>query len=162
MTKGGFYSGNGGRRGGRGRGVRVDGGGRRQGGSKPTRVLGATSNVLTGAASISLFRKGPLAFGVLTSPKRNATLLTCRTALVVTVKHIAHLLVLISLSLSRLRSTCPEEAEAVDEAVAVEGSVEKEDSGRTICRPWASRSQISRHCPVRRAHYIPYVVFHHA
>ena len=89
------------------------------------------------------------------------TVSTGRTALGVTVKLIAQLPVLISSSLSRTSSTCPEEVEVVDEAVGVEDSVERGGSARTIYRPWASRLQTYRLCLVRRAHYIPYVVFRH-
>ena len=87
------------------------------------------------------------------------TVSTGRTALGVTV--IAQLPVLISSSLSRTSSSCPEEVEVVDEAVGVEDSVERGGSARTIYRPWASRLQTYRLCLVRRAHYIPYVVFRH-
>ncbi len=49
----------------------------------------------------------------------------------------------------------------MDEAVAGEDSVEREDSARTVYRPWASRLQTSRPCLVRRAHYTLYVAFCH-
>ena len=59
-----------------------------------------------------------------------------------------------------IAGTSCQEVEAVDEAVAVEGSAaDVVGSAQATCRPWGSPLRTSSPCRERRASYILYVVF---